>query len=101
MPKNNLSGPFDCNLTKQERRLTFGGWEGFVAVQQEGGFWALYFDRDIDGLKALVETGKLVIEIELLRQEVRSRRNIIPTSGVEVNKDESSGGTQAPEPDSM
>jgi hypothetical protein len=72
-----------------------------MAVQQEGGFWALYFDRDSDGLKMQIVAGRPVIEIELLRQEVRSRRKIIPASGVEGNKDESSGGTQAPEPDSM
>lgn len=28
----NLNGPFDC--TKQNRRLLFEGWEGFVAVEE-------------------------------------------------------------------
>lgn len=64
-----------------------------MAVHQEGGFWALYFDRDSDGLKMQIVAGRPVIEIELLRQEVRSGRKIIPASGVEGNKDESSGGT--------
>jgi hypothetical protein len=82
--EHNLTGPFDC--TRQDRRLTFGGWEGFVAVQQEGGFWALYFDRDSDGLEMEVEAGRPVIEIELLRQEVRSRCKIIPTSGRKETK---------------
>jgi hypothetical protein len=97
--EQNLTGPFDC--TRQDRRLTFGGWEGFVAVQQEGGFWALYFDRDSDELRMEAQAGRPVIEIELLRQEVRSRRKIIPTSDVEENKDESSGEPQAPESNSM
>jgi hypothetical protein len=93
--EHNLTGPFDC--TRQDRRLTFGGWEGFVAVQQEGGLWALYFDRDRDGLKKQIEAGRPVIEIELLRQEVGSIRKIIPTAGVEVNEDASSGALQAQE----
>lgn len=32
-----FKGPFDC--TRQDRRLTLGGWEGFLAVK-EGDFWA-------------------------------------------------------------
>jgi hypothetical protein len=31
----NLTGPFDC--TRQDRRLTFDKWEGFVAVKVEEG----------------------------------------------------------------
>ena len=67
----NLTGPFDC--TRQDRRLTFGGWEGFVAVR-EGGFWALYFDRDGDGLGPKVAPGTPVIEVELIRRELRVRK---------------------------
>lgn len=43
----NIKGAFDC--TRQDRRLTLGGFEGFYAVQ-EGQFWALYFDVSIMGL---------------------------------------------------
>ncbi|RFU24718.1 hypothetical protein B7463_g11620, partial [Scytalidium lignicola] len=31
----NVTGPFDC--TRQDHRLTLEGWEGFVAVEEEGG----------------------------------------------------------------
>jgi hypothetical protein len=56
----NLTGPFDC--MRQDRRLTFEKWEGFVAVKiEEGdntGMWALYFDRDDDGLKGKLGEGE-------------------------------------------
>ena len=67
-----LTGPFDC--TRQDRRLTLEGWEGFAAVEEEEGVWALYYDRDDDGLEGKVE-GKKVLEIELTRKEKRWRRN--------------------------
>lgn len=67
----NLTGPFDC--TRQDWRLTFGGWEGFVAVK-EGAFWALYFDRDGDSLESKVVPGTPVIELELIRREMRVRK---------------------------
>ncbi|KAI0912313.1 hypothetical protein F4823DRAFT_208483 [Ustulina deusta] len=65
---NNFPIPWDCS--RQDRRLTFGGWEGFLAVK-EGDFWALYFDIDSDNLKSKVAEGTPVLEIELLRVEMR------------------------------
>ncbi|KAI1643973.1 hypothetical protein F4815DRAFT_450046 [Daldinia loculata] len=66
----NWPGPFDCS--RQDRRLTFSGWEGFLAVK-EGDFWALYFDVDEDNLKSKVKSDTLVLDIELLRVEMRVR----------------------------
>ena len=68
--EHNLNGPFDC--TREERRLNFGGWEGFMLVK-EGDFWALYFDRNNDDLKGKVAEGAVVLEVELLRKESRGR----------------------------
>ncbi|KAI1466219.1 uncharacterized protein F4812DRAFT_461190 [Daldinia caldariorum] len=64
----NWPGPFDCS--RQDRRLTFAGWEGFLAVK-EGDFWALYFDVDEDSLKSKVKSDTPVLDIELLRVEMR------------------------------
>ncbi|KAI1204116.1 uncharacterized protein F4807DRAFT_375288 [Annulohypoxylon truncatum] len=64
----NWPGPFDCS--RQDRRLTFAGWEGFFAVK-DGDFWALYFDVDQDNLKSKVKEGVPVVEVELLRTEMR------------------------------
>ena len=64
-----LTGPFDC--TRQDRRLTFDGWEGWCAVEQAPGLWGLYFDLDDDGLKSRVAPGTRVLEIELSRKEKR------------------------------
>ena len=64
--EGHLLGPWDC--TKTERRLTFEGWEGFVAVKEGKDAWAIYFDREDDGLKGKMQ-GKSVVEIELTRKE--------------------------------
>lgn len=64
----NYSVPFDC--TRQDRRLTLGGWEGFLAVK-EGDFWALYFDIEQDKLGSkLLPEGTPILEIQLLRTEM-------------------------------
>jgi len=68
----NLTGPFDC--TRQDRRLTFDGWEGFCAVEEESGIWALYFDVSDDGLQSKIPSGTRVLEIELSRKEKRFRK---------------------------
>lgn len=71
----NFKGPFDC--TRQDRRLTLGGWEGFVAVK-EGNFWALYFDLECDRLRSKVAEGTPVLEVELQRIEMRTAKPEIP-----------------------
>jgi hypothetical protein len=70
----NLTGPFDC--TRQDRRLTFDGWEGFCVVEEYPGLWALYFDIDDEGLKSKVATGTRVLEVELSRKEKRFQKEI-------------------------
>ncbi|KAH6865576.1 hypothetical protein BKA58DRAFT_389746 [Alternaria rosae] len=67
-----LTGPFDC--TRQDRRLTFDGWEGWCAVEQAPGLWGLYFDISDDGLKSRVAPGTRVLEIELSRKERRWKK---------------------------
>lgn len=68
----NLTGPFDC--TRQDRRLTFDGWEGWCAVEEYEGYWCLYFDVHDDGLKSKVPAGMRVLEIELSRKEKRLKK---------------------------
>lgn len=68
----NLTGPFDC--TRQDRRLTFDGWEGWCAVEEYEGYWCLYFDIDDDGLKSKVTPGTRILEIELSRKEKRFKK---------------------------
>ncbi|KAI2633118.1 hypothetical protein GGS26DRAFT_590713 [Hypomontagnella submonticulosa] len=67
-----ITGPFDC--TRQDRRMTLEGWEGFVAVEEFPGIWALYFDRDDDGLVTKVPMGTRVLEVELTRREKKERK---------------------------
>ncbi|KAL7622027.1 hypothetical protein AAE478_007528 [Parahypoxylon ruwenzoriense] len=68
----NITGPFDC--TRQDRRMTLEGWEGFVAVEEYPGIWALYFDKDDDGLVTKVPMGTRVLEVELTRREKKERK---------------------------
>jgi hypothetical protein len=67
-------GPWDC--TPIDRRLTFEGWEGFVIVQEDedNDLWALYFDRDDDGLRGEGKVGtqdKRMLLVEISRKEMR------------------------------
>lgn len=68
----NITGPFDC--TRQDRRLTFDGWEGWCAVEEFPTIWALYFDKDDDGLRSKVAEGTRVLDIELTRKEKRWKK---------------------------
>ncbi|KAH6958620.1 hypothetical protein HG530_010245 [Fusarium avenaceum] len=69
-----ITGPFDC--TKQDRRMTCEGWEGFCAVEELPGVWALYYDRDDDGLRSKVAMGTRVLEIELTRREKKEPKPV-------------------------
>ncbi|KAH9999709.1 hypothetical protein F4779DRAFT_605251 [Xylariaceae sp. FL0662B] len=70
--QDNITGPFDC--TRQDRRMTLEGWEGFCAVEEYPGIWALYFDRDDDGLVTKVPMGTRVLDVELTRREKKERK---------------------------
>ncbi|KAI8723661.1 hypothetical protein NCS52_00222500 [Fusarium sp. LHS14.1] len=72
--EGHITGPFDC--TKQDRRMTCEGWEGFCAVEELPGIWALYYDRDDDGLKSKVPMGTRVLEVELTRREKKEPKPV-------------------------
>ena len=67
-----IVGPWD--VTKMDRRVTFMGWEGFMAVQYGPGEWALYFDVDDNGLRGVIGDDLVRVEVELVRKERRQRR---------------------------
>ena len=57
-------GPDSC--------VTFDGWEGFLAVEEDGegsGKWALYFDFEDDGLKGR-KKGRRTLEVSLERRVI-------------------------------
>jgi len=70
--KEHIVGPWDC--TKLDRRITLEGWEGFVAVREGPGNWALYFDRNDDGLEDVISSKTRSVEVELTRKEMKKRR---------------------------
>lgn len=88
--EHQFKGPFDC--TRLERRLTFGGWEGFVAVLEEGGFWGLYFDVDHDKLKGKLAEDTPVLEVQLTRRELKNQITIKIETGEDSGIVEGGGG---------
>jgi len=65
-----LTGPMDLVTPKSgDKRLSFEGWEGFVAVEEEPDQWALYFDKDDNGLRDKAK-GRPVVELELVRMDL-------------------------------
>lgn len=65
--REHVVGPWDW--TDDEAGLTLEGWEGLVAVQEDDGEWAVYYDRDDDRLKGKVGK-KRVLQISLERKLV-------------------------------
>ncbi|RMZ74580.1 MFS general substrate transporter [Pyrenophora seminiperda CCB06] len=90
----NLTGPFDC--TRQDRRLTFDGWEGWCAVEEAPGLWGLYFDLFDDGLKSLVQPGTRVLEVELGRKEKRFQKEADARLHDQTTKREVDAKVEAP-----
>jgi len=67
-----LVGPWDC--TRIDKRITLESWEGFMAVRETPGSWALYFDREDDGLNGRILPEKRTLEIVLTRRERRQTK---------------------------
>lgn len=77
--EGHIMGPFNC--TPVEKRLTFDEWEGFAVAEEPAGpdengdedgmVWALYFDVDDDGLREKVPLDRRVLEVELIRKEMK------------------------------
>jgi hypothetical protein len=66
--QNHLRGPFDWT-DGDETGLLLEGWEGFVAVEEKKDSWAVYYDRDDDGLKGIIN-GKRVLQCSLERRVI-------------------------------
>jgi len=79
-----LIGPWDC--TRIDKRITLEDWEGFMAVREESGLWALYFDREDNGLANKVSPEKRILEVLLIRRE---RKQVKPEP--DVPKSEAAG----------
>ncbi|KAM0802638.1 hypothetical protein BDR22DRAFT_802901 [Usnea florida] len=75
---DHIVGPWNC--TKVDRRVTFEGWEGFLAVKEKPDTWALYFDREDDGLKGKVSKRR-ILEVELTRKEMKKGKESAGVKG--------------------
>jgi len=58
-------GPWDW--TEDESGLMIENQELFAAVEEEPGIWAVYYDRNDDGLNGIVGREESVVEISLER----------------------------------
>ncbi|KAI7778087.1 hypothetical protein LA080_002587 [Diaporthe eres] len=89
--EGHLLGPWDC--TERERRVTFEGWEGFLAVEDapetHPGVWALYSDRHDDALGAR-EVRRLAVLLSR-REPVRSREVRDEEAGLARRRAEGAG----------
>jgi hypothetical protein len=65
-------GPWDA--TKIDRRVTLEGWEGFMAVRYGPKEWALYFDRDDNGLEGIIAPDMRKMEVVLVRKERKQEK---------------------------
>jgi len=59
-------GPWDW--TEDRSRLVIENQELFASVEEEPGVWAVYYDRNDDGLNGVVGREKSVVEISLERK---------------------------------
>lgn len=69
-------GSWDWTSEDNDSSIVFDEWEGFLAVEEKPGEWALYFDLNDDGLKKH-KKGRKTVEITLVRRVI---------TGQEVNK---------------
>jgi len=60
-------GSFDWTADEDGSSITFDEWEGFLAVEEKPGEWALYFDLHDDGLEKQ-KKGRKTVEISLVRR---------------------------------
>ena len=63
-------GSFDwTDEDSSDSCITLDDWEGFLAVEEADGQWALYFDTNDDGLKK-VKKGRKTVEVSLVRRVI-------------------------------
>jgi hypothetical protein len=72
--RGHILGPF--GWTEDEIGLTLEQWEGFVAVEERKNVWALYYDRDDDGLRDTV-TRTRVLQCSLERRLIEDEADKI------------------------
>jgi len=63
-----IPGPWDW--TDDRQALTLEGWEGFVALEESPGVWALCYDRNDDHLRGIAR-GRRVLECVLERRVLK------------------------------
>ena len=85
--REHIVGSWDW--TEDELGVTLEDWEGFAAVEEEPGVWALYYDRYQDNLKEEAK-GKTVLpcslERRILPEEIQGKDKDEPTkTDKEVN----------------
>jgi len=82
-----IVGPWDW--TKDEKTILLEGKNTFVAVEEEEGKWALYFDRDGDELERVLEERDLLdhafVPVALVRR-VAEEPPAPPTQGQSAQK---------------
>lgn len=67
--EQHLTGPMGMTLMADGgSKVNMDGWDGYMAVEEENGDWALYFDKDANGLSDKIDSNRKVAQIELHRE---------------------------------
>ncbi|KAF2836259.1 hypothetical protein M501DRAFT_263951 [Patellaria atrata CBS 101060] len=93
--KPHVVGPWDWE--EDEVHVTLEDWEGFLAVQEPDGEWAIYYDRDDDGLASVGLAEREKFECSLRRRVLADeKQNLDAPNDPTKNKikSEASGGFQ-------
>ena len=63
-------GSFDwTSEDSNDSCITLDDFEGFIAMEEDDGQWALYFDMNDDGLKG-IKKGRRTVEVSLVRRVI-------------------------------
>lgn len=81
---DHVKGPWDW--TEDQAGMVLEGKEAFVAVEEQPGIWAVYFDRDENG-KSLPK-GKTVLPISIDRKPIKPKEVKKESTGKKVTKKE-------------
>jgi hypothetical protein len=93
-----IVGPWDW--TEDERVITLEESSGFVAVEEEEGEWALYFDGDGDECEAILEERGMLdrafVPVKLVRRPAEEEEPSGPSGAQQGSSGQSQGPSQGP-----
>lgn len=72
--REHIVGPWDW--TKDKAGITIEGAERFAAVKEGNCLWAMYYDRDGDSLRGILNDDRTRVEVNLMRTLLSDEENL-------------------------